>query len=290
MKHPSDVLHFSRGRSRHRVCDRPPSNPRAHLASNKLLAVLSATPSLARLRPHLSLVGLKRDEVLQDFGLPATHVYFPSSCMVSLSCIAPDGTHSELTGIGTEGMVGISAIMRSDAAGSWATVVSPGDAWLLPAEALQQEFAKDEACQSLLLRYLHTLLVDISHRSLCDAHHCLQQRLCRLLLEMLNRGATEDLHATQELMANRLGVRRESVNEAARVLQKDGVIRYRHGRVRVLDRARLAALSCECYELIQSEYERLFSNEVGRSAPRWDRGVSYRPQTKNSYNHTYNGI
>lgn len=249
------------------------NHPSTQIASNKLLAVLSSTPSIATLLPHLSPVRLDRDEVLHEHGQPATHVFFPTNCMVSLSCIATDGSMSELTAVGREGMIGISAIMGSAASGSWATVVTSGNAWRLPGRVLQQVFTSDTTCQRLLLRYLHTLLMDISHHSLCDSRHCLQQRLCRLLLEMRDRGASDEFPATQELMAHRLGVRRESVSAAARELQRDGLIRYWRGRIHVLDSENLAAQSCDCYEPIRAEYEHLYAGEARRAA-RWDRAVS----------------
>jgi CRP-like cAMP-binding protein len=262
-------------------------HPNTQLASNKLLAVLSSTPSIARLLPHLSPVRLRRDEVLHEHGQPAANVYFPTNSMVSLSCMATDGSMSELTAVGREGMIGISAIMGAAAAGSWATVVRAGNAWRLPGKILQQEFAQEEACQRLLLRYLHTLLMDISHHSLCDSRHCLQQRLCRLLLEMRDRGASDEFPATQELIAHRLGVRRESVSAAARILQRDGLIRYWRGRIHVLDSETLAAQSCDCYEPIRAEYEHLYASEV-RQATRWDRTVSLRHQSNGSLNQWVN--
>jgi len=234
-------------------------------ASNGPLALLSATPSLARLRPHLSLVGLKRDEVLQYQGPRADTVYFPTSSIVSLSCIAVDDSRGELTSVGREGLVGVSALLDTNCSGHQATVVSPGDAWTLPAEVLRREFARDEACQSVLLRYLNGLLIDISHHSMCNTNHGLHQRLCRLLLETQYRGRSDTLRATQEGLALRLGVRRESVNAAAAKLQEAGLICYWRGRIQILDSAGLALLSCECFEQIQAGYDQLFANDAWRA-------------------------
>jgi CRP-like cAMP-binding protein len=266
MTQPIPLVDLARCRPRYRRHSRTPLNPHVEPASNRLLALLSGTPSLSRLRPHLRLVGLKRHEVLHHQGPRATVTYFPTSSIVSLSCIAADGSSGELTSVGREGMIGVAALMGADSTGSQATVISPGDAWMLPAEALQREFAADEGCQALLLRYLHTLFIDISHHSLCDSNHCLQQRLCRLLLEIRYRGASDTLNATQEMLGQRLGVRRESVNMAASKLQDEGLIRYWRGRIRVIDRTGLAALSCECFLQIRTEYERLFAEDAWRPA------------------------
>jgi CRP-like cAMP-binding protein len=258
--------------------------PSTNFASNKLLAALSSTSSIGRLLPHLSPVRLRRDAVLHEHGQPASDIYFPTSSMIALSCMATDGSVSELTAVGREGMAGISAIMGVAASGNWATVVRAGEAWRLPAKVLQREFATDEACRGLLLRYLHTLMLDISHHSLCDTRHCLQQRLCRLLLEMRDRGASDEFPATQESMAHRLGVRRESVSAAARTLQSIGVIRYWRGRIQVVDSETLAALSCDCYEPVRAEYEHLYASCVVHPAADWSRTVSVRQHSNGSHN------
>jgi CRP-like cAMP-binding protein len=235
---------------------------REPVSANKLLAELSATQSLTRLRPVMTSVQLERGEVLHDFNRPPAYVYFPATAVVSLYRATASGGTSELVSVGHEGMIGISVLTGGETSAGQAVVVSPGTAWRIPAEALKHECASNPACQGLLLRYLHALLMDIFHRMTCNTHHRIRQRLCRLLLQMLDRSAGDELTATHETIANRLGVRRESISEAARTLQRAGLIRNRRGRICIRDRRGLERLSCECYGLIKAEYDRLFASEL----------------------------
>jgi CRP-like cAMP-binding protein len=109
----------------------------------------------------------------------------------------------------------------------------------------------------LLLRYTQALITQMAQTAVCNRHHALDQQLCRWLLLSLDRLRTDELVMTQELIANMLGVRREGVTEAAGALQKAGLIRYRRGRITVLDRAGLERRVCECYAVVKQEYDRL---------------------------------
>jgi CRP-like cAMP-binding protein len=111
----------------------------------------------------------------------------------------------------------------------------------------------------VLLRYTQSLITQMAQTAVCNRHHSVNQRLCRWLLLSLDRLESNELKMTQELIANMLGVRRESVTAAAGELQKLGVIRYRRGKITVLDRARLEQLSCECYAVVKQETDRLLS-------------------------------
>jgi CRP-like cAMP-binding protein len=253
-----------------RILDFPHRHPwprlsggtREGISGNKLLAELSAIQALTRLRPVMTTVQLERGELLHDFNRPPSHVYFPTTAVVSLYRATASGGSSELVSVGQEGMIGISVLTGGETSAGQAAVVIPGVAWRMPADALRQECASNPACQSLLLRYLHALLMDIFHRMSCNTHHRIRQRLCRLLLQMLDRSLGDELAATHETIANRLGVRRESISEAARTLQRAGLIRNRRGRICIRDRSGLERLSCECYGLIKAEYDRLFAAEL----------------------------
>ncbi|MEO6172957.1 MAG: helix-turn-helix domain-containing protein [Arenimonas sp.] len=107
------------------------------------------------------------------------------------------------------------------------------------------------------MRYSQALMILTGQTAVCNRHHDLDQQLCRWLLMSIDRLPSNDLSMTQELIANMLGVRREGVTAAAGKLQKLGAITYQRGRITVLDRAQLEALSCECYETVRAEYMRL---------------------------------
>jgi CRP-like cAMP-binding protein len=243
------------------VLEVPRQRPWVQLPTNTLLAELAATPTFARLRPRLTAIHFEQGELVHDFSRPPSYVYFPTTAVVSLCRATADGCTSELAAVGREGMIGISVLTGGETSASQAVVISPGAAWRVPADVLKHEFSSTPACQALFLRYLHALLMDIFHRMTCNTHHRIRQRLCRLLLQMHDWSATDELMATHEMIANRLGVRRESISEVAQTLQGENLIRNRRGRIRIMDRSGLEERSCECYGLIKEEYERLFGSD-----------------------------
>jgi CRP-like cAMP-binding protein len=122
---------------------------------------------------------------------------------------------------------------------------------------LKDEFSRFGPFLRLLLRYTQALITQMAQTAVCNRHHSVDQQLCRWLLLSLDRLASSELSMTQELIANMLGVRREGVTEAAGKLQQAGVIHYRRGRITVLDRPHLEARSCECYQVVKTEFDRL---------------------------------
>jgi CRP-like cAMP-binding protein len=115
-----------------------------------------------------------------------------------------------------------------------------------------------------LLRYTQALMTQMAQTAVCNRHHSVEQQLCRWLLLTLDRFPAQEVVMTQELVASMLGVRRESVTDAAGRLQVAGCIRYRRGHIGVLDRAGLEARTCECYGVVKKELDRLLSEVDGR--------------------------
>jgi CRP-like cAMP-binding protein len=132
-----------------------------------------------------------------------------------------------------------------------------GHAFRISGQLLKQEFRRNETLTLLALRYTQALITQMAQTAVCNRHHSLDQQLCRWLLLSLDRLEGNELEMTQELIANMLGVRREGINTAAGKLQTLGVIRYRRGRIKVLDRKKLERLCCECYEVVKKEIDRL---------------------------------
>ena len=228
----------------------------AKLAKNKLLDALSASER-ERLRPNLESVDLPLGDVVYESGRPLHHVYFPTDSIVSLLYVLESGASAEIAVVGNEGVVGISLFMGGESTPSRAVVQSAGRALRLPAKAMQLEFKRGGAMQHLLLRYTQTLITQMAQTAVCNRHHSVDQQLCRWLLLSIDRLAAPEIKMTQELIANMLGVRREGVTEAAGKLQKAGVISYRRGNIKVLDRPKLEHMSCECYEVVRRETDRL---------------------------------
>jgi len=242
----------------------PPLKDRSSIAllkrgsphQNHLLEALPAN-DYARLEPYLELVQLELGEVLYEPGARLRHVYFPTTSIISLLYFMEDGASAEIAIVGSEGVLGISLFMGGETTPSHAVVQSAGHAVRLKAQLLKDEFARFGPMMHLLLRYTQALITQMAQTAVCNRHHSVDQQLCRWLLLSLDRLQTNDLSMTQELIANMLGVRREGVTEAAGKLQKAGLIHYQRGKITVLDRPGLEARSCECYQVVKTEFDRL---------------------------------
>jgi CRP-like cAMP-binding protein len=223
---------------------------------NLLLATLPAA-DLERLRPHLEPVSLELGRALYESGSHQGYVFFPTNSIVSLLYVMADGSSAEIAVVGNEGVVGIALFMGGESTPSRAVVQSAGHGYRLGGNVLKSEFGQGGELQHLLLRYTQALITQMAQTAVCNRHHSLEQQLCRWLLLSLDRVASNELTMTQELIANMLGVRREGVTEAAGHLQAAGLINYSRGRIAVLDRPKLEARVCECYEVVKREYDRL---------------------------------
>ena len=223
---------------------------------NHLLAALSVA-ELKRVRSKLEEVDMPLGEIVYESGRTLDHVYFPTTCIVSLLYVLESGASAEIAVVGYEGVVGVSLFMGGETTPNRAVVQSAGSAYRLPAAIIQQEFRRGGAMQHLMLRYTQSLLTQMAQTAVCNRHHSVDQQLCRWLLLSIDRLTDPEITMTQELIANMLGVRREGVTEAAGKLQKAGVISYRRGHIKVLNRPRLEEMSCECYQVVRRETERL---------------------------------
>jgi CRP-like cAMP-binding protein len=226
-------------------------------ARNRLLAALPRM-DFARLEPLLELVPLPLGWAVYESGAAQGHMYFPTSAIVSLLYVMEDGSSAEIAIVGNEGLVGIALFMGGETTPSRAVVQSAGHGYRLRGSVLKAEFERGGALQHLLLRYTQALITQMAQTAVCNRHHALEQQLCRWLLLSLDRLPSNELVMTQELIANMLGVRREGVTQAAGKLQDAGIIEYSRGRITVLDRPKLEALVCECYEVVRRETDRLF--------------------------------
>ncbi|MFK5732580.1 Crp/Fnr family transcriptional regulator [Pseudomonas urmiensis] len=217
---------------------------------NHLLAALS-TPTFERLEGDLELVTLPLGKSLYESGDALRHVYFPTDSIVSLLYVMENGASAEISVVGNEGLVGIAVFMGGESTPSRAIVQSAGHAYRLPGQRLKDEFNRHGELLLLMLRYTQALITQMAQTAVCNRHHSIDQQLCRWLLLSLDRLQSDQVRMTQELIANMLGT------DAAGKLQRLGIIEYSRGHIKVVDRARLEALSCECYEVVRKETERL---------------------------------
>ena len=223
---------------------------------NRLLAALPEH-DFAALEPKLQFVQFPLGKSLYESGDSMSHVYFPTSGIVSLLYVTENGNSAELAVVGREGMIGISLFMGGETTPNRAVVQAACGAYRLPARDLKAKFSEGGPFQLLMLKFTQALITQLSQTAVCNLHHSVEQQLCRWLLLSLDRLPRNELQMTQELIANMLGVRRQGVTEAARKLEKRGIIKYARGLITVDDRHALESTCCECYAVVKKETDRL---------------------------------
>jgi CRP-like cAMP-binding protein len=223
---------------------------------NRLLAALPDA-DLQRWSRHLELVEMSFGQLLCESGHSFDHVHFPTSSIVSLLNLTADGDSAEVATVGNDGVVGVPLLMGSLSTSGRAVVQSPGQAYRLKSQVVIDEFNRGGEVMRLLLRYVQALVTQVAQTAVCNRHHSIDQQVCRLLLLSLDRVEGSCLQMTHELLAGKVGVRRESVTASAVALQRAGLIRYARGHIEVLDRAGLEDRTCECYGVVKLECDRL---------------------------------
>jgi CRP-like cAMP-binding protein len=209
-----------------------------------------------RLLPHLESVPLPFMEVLYEGGETIKHVYFPDDGLISLLVVLDDKTVREIGVIGSEGMLGTAVALGVKTSPIRALIQLPGSAMRMKAGALREELKRDGALPNVLRRYAHALFTQVSRSAACVSSHAVDKRLSRWLLMTHDHAPGDEFEMKHEFMAMMIGATRSVVTRAAGRLQQEEMIRYTRGRVTVLDRSRLEATACECYEVVKAEYAR----------------------------------
>ncbi len=225
---------------------------------NHLLAGLPPA-DLARLTAALELVPLKLGQVLYESGETMSHAYFPTDCVISLLYVMQNGASAEIAIVGNEGMIGIALFMGGDSTMSRGIVQNAGSAYRLQARLLKDEFHRGGALNRSLLMFSAALITQMVQTAACNRHHTIDQQLCRWMLLSLDRLPTGQIRMTAKLVGNMLGLRTEQVSAATDSLITAGLIRYDSGEITVLDRAGVERRSCECYEVVKKESDRLLA-------------------------------
>jgi CRP-like cAMP-binding protein len=222
-------------------------------SENRILASLPAE-EYARLARHLEPVSLHLSQVLFRPEEEIRHVHFPTASIVSLLTELEDGGGMEVGLVGREGIVGVSVILGGRET-KVATVQAAGEALRMEAGAIREEFKRGGALQSLLLRYTHALMAQISQSAVCNVRHGIDERFARWLLMYHDRLGRDEFELTHEFMSYMLGVRRAGVSTAAASLQKKGFIEYRRGHIKMVDREALEDFACECYPIVAEKFD-----------------------------------
>jgi CRP-like cAMP-binding protein len=231
------------------------------LRRNAILAKLPQT-EFNRLRQRLEVVDTELRQQLYQPRQVLTEVYFPLSAVFSLVAVADeDRVQVEVATIGGEGMLGLPLFLGAATSPHAAFCQIPGLAARLSADDFQQALIGDGTLHRSLHRYTQATIVQIAQNVICNSTHSTEQRACRWLLTTHDRVGSDQLPLTQEFLAQMLGVRRPTVSEIASRLQSEGLIRYTRGVITICDRPKLERTTCDCYWLIQAEYDNLIHTE-----------------------------
>ncbi|HZI59914.1 MAG TPA: Crp/Fnr family transcriptional regulator [Pyrinomonadaceae bacterium] len=219
---------------------------------NRLLNHLLAV-DLDFLLPQLRIVKLSFNDILFEYGDVINDVYFPLDSVVSNLAIMEDGTTIEISMVGNDGVIGLSALLGGGAARHWTRVCIGGSFARLSVSALEHTFTSKEGALKHIMRCYGSLITQVSQRAVCNARHTVLERLTCWLLMIHDRVGGENLKLTQEAIASRLGARRAGITVAAGILQSAGAIEYRRGQLHIKDRMALEEAVCECYAILKTE-------------------------------------
>jgi CRP-like cAMP-binding protein len=224
---------------------------------NKLLAGLPPE-DYARLKPLLRTVATSVKQVLHPRNQAVREVYFLNGGVGSITTVMKDGAMVEIATVGDEGLIGIGAFFGGEDAATESMMQVPDtNAEVMTAEAFRKEMARQGALYRSVLRYWQGLLSLMMQSTACMALHPVQDRCCRWLLMAHDRVHRDEFELSHEFLSMMLGSTRPTVTVVAGSLQKAGFIRYKHGRITILDRQGLEGASCECYATVRNQFQRL---------------------------------
>lgn len=229
--------------------------------------LLSALPEseYERVKQKLEFVTLDLGQVLYESGDPLARAFFPTTAIVSLLYIMESGSTAEIGVVGNDGILGVSLFMGGETTPNRAIIQSAGNAFAIKSADLKEEFTRGGVFQKLMLRYTQALMTQISQTAVCNRLHPIDQQLCRWLLLSHDRLNSDKLVMTHDLISNMLGVRREGITLAAQKLAVKKLIKNVRGTITVLDRQGLEEAVCECYKVVNDEYNRLLGRGISRT-------------------------
>jgi cAMP-binding proteins - catabolite gene activator and regulatory subunit of cAMP-dependent protein kinases len=237
------------------------------LSGNRLLSALPEA-EWAMLRPHTETVPLPVGKILANPGDKVSQCYFPTKGMISLLSVTEQGETIEVAYVGREGTAGIAAAIGGPEVLYQMMVQADTECIVADSDAVRELFIKGPIFHDLLLRYVYALLQQMSQTCLCNHFHTIEQRLCRWLTVMCERSGNHRLSLTQEFLAHMLGVQRTSIGMITQAMKAKGIIRYSRGRLEVVNPERVRASACECYQIVNTEYENLYKPPARRQAHR----------------------
>ena len=231
------------------------SVPSSQPCDNRLLALLSAQDYHA-LASHLELVPLDIKETIAERGQPIRYIYFPCTAVLSVLALMLDGQAVEVGTIGNEGFSGIDVLVDSDLATETFICQIKGKALRMPVADFKRAIDGNTPLRRVTLRYLQAYLSLVSQSVACNRLHHVEARFARWVLMTHDRVLGEEFYLTQEFLASMLGVHRPTISLVAGAFQQAGMIRYNRGHMTILQRQALEDVCCECYDIVNKQFER----------------------------------
>jgi CRP-like cAMP-binding protein len=223
---------------------------------NLLLGLFSPS-DLKRLEPHLKPARFEQHVVLFEADEQISHVYFPTSAVVSLVVTLSSGDMIEAAMVGCDGVVGGSAALDGKIAPHRGIIQLGGEIIVCDIDALKSIALQSQKLLALLVRHEQAVFAQAQQSAACFATHRVEARLCRWLLRARDLSGSDKLTFTQEYLAEMLGVRRTSVTAVAHTLQEAGLIKYARGKIQIMNAKELEESACECYGSVKAHYQKL---------------------------------
>jgi CRP-like cAMP-binding protein len=230
------------------------------LLKNRLLSALPDS-ELDILQPHLELVSFATGSITFQAGDTIRYVYFPNNGMVSLLSVTEQGQTVEVGFTGFEGMVGLPVLLGQTEMPYQAMVQVKADCFRVETKHVLKLFNQCGAFHDIVLRYFYIVIKQISQTCVCNHFHTIEARLCRWLSVMHERSGNKQLSLTQEFLSQMLGVQRTSIGMIAQSMQTQGIIRYRRGKIEIVDDERLKRAACECFSIVKEEQEKFINDK-----------------------------
>ena len=240
------------------------AKPSKNRFRNRILARLPAA-ELKEIAKNLTEIDAIPRNSIYEPNKPFRYVYFPETAVASVLTVLKDGTETEVATIGYEGMVGLPVFLGAKQSSGKAYWQVPGKSFRLPTATLKKATRGNEALSETISLYTQGFFTQIAQSATCNQRHNASQRCARWLLMTHDRVPGDEFELTQQFLAHMLGVRRTGVSEIAGKLQRGGLIRYRRGHVTILNRERLEKASCECYRVVQNEFNRLLGGDTNKA-------------------------
>lgn len=223
--------------------------------NNKLLSALPRA-EFELVQPYLKTCSFRLGQIIYQEGDTIGNVYFPKYGMISLLSMTEDGHTVEVAYTSDEGIVGLPIFLGRNEMPYQAMAQSKVECLYVESEVIVKLFKELPIFNQATLRYVFALMKQLSQTGVCNHFHTIETRLCRWLLIMRKNSNSDIMQLTQEFLSHMLGVQRTSIGFVAGALQMAGIIRYSRGKLEILDLERLEQCACECYHIVEEEYEK----------------------------------